>query len=175
MCLPHVQDPVKIFSRYAEKSTIQNTEQSYRNVKEYQEIWIPILKLESKLIAVKDRIPIVINNIPITFKGGQGIFELTQDFCDKRDLDFGYIPETDDNDMVKVVSHRRNYYKLPSGSYLCIMFLQELDEESKNKIGNKFMYEDKVVWSGHAETTKNCKYVKIESLSGGRQRSRKSV
>lgn len=161
MCLPHVQDPIKVFSRYAEKSSIRDTKRRYKTIKEYQQIWIPIIEMESTFNAVRDIIPIVINNISIKFGHRQGMFELYQDFCDKRDLDFGYIPE----------EHKGKYCRLLSGSYLCIMFPQDLNEESKNKIGSKFMYEEIDIWSGHAETTKIRKKVKTEKLQNGRQDS----
>lgn len=162
LCLPHVQDPIRTFSRYAEKSSIHDTVSRYASILEYQQIWIPIVEMEVTLNAVRDSLPIIINNIPIKFRNGQGMIELSEEFCDKRNLYFGYIQETDDNEMVAMVTDRKKYHNLPSGDFICIMMPQNLNNETKNKIGNDFLHEDEVLWTGHGLTTKICKYVDPE-------------
>ncbi|XP_063430014.1 3'-5' exoribonuclease HELZ2-like [Mytilus trossulus] len=164
-CLPHVQDPIKTFSRYAEKSSLPK----YKTIEDYKNIWLPIVEMESTFNAVDNGESVVINELPLKFKNAQGFFELDQEFCDKRDLEFGYIPEIDNDDRGLLISENKKYFLLPSGNFLCIMQAQDLDLETKQKIGNQVLHKDTYLWSGHAETTKICRYEKLEKEENGGQ------
>ncbi|CAC5361875.1 unnamed protein product [Mytilus coruscus] len=165
-CLPHVQDPIKTFLRYAEKSSLPK----YKTIEDYKNIWLPIVEMESTFTAVDNEESVVINELPLTFKNAQGFFELDQEFCDKRDLEFGYIPEVDNDETGLLVNENKTYFSLPSGNFLCIMQAQDLGLETKQKIGNPVLHKDTYLWSGHAETTKICRYEKIERGGNGGQR-----
>ncbi|CAC5356757.1 unnamed protein product [Mytilus coruscus] len=130
--------------------------------------------MESTFNAVHSEESVIINEVPLKFKNIQGMFELDQEFCDKRDLEFGYIPEVDDNEMGLLINENKTYFPLPSGNFLCIMKDQNLDWETKQKIGNQVLHNDTYLWSGHAETTKICKYQKLEQRrNGGQHRTTK--
>ncbi|CAG2233759.1 unnamed protein product [Mytilus edulis] len=165
-CLPHVQDPIKTFLRYAKKSSLTK----YKSIAAYRNIWLPIVEMESTFNAVQSDDSATINELPIRFKKCQGIFELDEEFCDKRDLHFGYIPEEDGNGTGLLINQNKEYFPLQSGNFLCIMKAQTLDGETKQKIGNQYLHKDTYLWSGHAETTKICKYQKLEQRRNGGQR-----
>ncbi|VDI51033.1 Hypothetical predicted protein [Mytilus galloprovincialis] len=169
-CLPHVQDPIKTFLRYAKKSSLTK----YKTIAAYRNIWLPIVEMESTYNALQSDDSATINELPIRFKKCQGIFELDEEFCDKRDLHFGYIPEEDGNGTGLLINQNKEYFPLQSGNFLCIMKAQTLDGETKQKIGNRVLHKDTYLWSGHAETTKICKYQKLEQRkNGGRRRTTK--
>ncbi|XP_076094312.1 3'-5' exoribonuclease HELZ2-like [Mytilus galloprovincialis] len=165
-CLPHVQDPIKTFLRYAKKSSLPK----YRNVDEYKNIWLPVVEMESTYNAVHGEESVIINEVPLVFKNNQGMFEFEEEFCEKRDLEFGYIPEVNDNEGGSLINENKTYFPLPSGNFLCIMKDQDLDLETKQMIGNQILHKDKYIWSAHAETTKICKYQKLEQRRNGCQR-----
>ncbi|XP_071173663.1 3'-5' exoribonuclease HELZ2-like [Mytilus edulis] len=165
-CLPHVQDPIKTFLRYAEKSSLPY----YKNIEDYKNIWLPIVEMESTFNAVDNEESVVINELSLKFKNTQGFFELDQEFCDKRDLEFGYIPEVDNDETGLLINENKTYFSLPSGNFLCIMQAQDLDLETTQKIGNQVLHKDTYLWNGHAETTKICRYEKLERGGNGGQR-----
>ncbi|CAG2233756.1 unnamed protein product [Mytilus edulis] len=75
-CLPHVQDPIKTFLRYAKSSSLPK----YRNIVDYMNIWLPIVEMESTYNAVHSEESVIINELPLKFKNNQGMFELDQEF-----------------------------------------------------------------------------------------------
>lgn len=113
-CLQHISDPVQCFEHYSSVKTSPK----YDSEKQYQQVWLPIIRMESVTAATKDP-PIVINNLPIKFEESGGYFPLMSNFCEERNINLNeMINELDygDNDPS---NHGRTKY-LPVSDYLCI-------------------------------------------------------
>ncbi|KAJ8303066.1 LOW QUALITY PROTEIN: hypothetical protein KUTeg_019462 [Tegillarca granosa] len=153
-CLEHTDDPVKTFVEY---STVR-TKQSYQSLKEYINIWLPIIKMESATNAVRNEDSVTINNIPIEFRGRQGKISNKRSFFNIRDIEFDAISidilKKDENENETEKKKTNSFVSMGSSDYVCIRCC--LPSTKKDKISPKIQGhpDSKIFWIGHGEFTK---------------------
>ncbi|KAI7808056.1 helicase with zinc finger domain 2 [Triplophysa rosa] len=67
ICLEHVKDPIKCFSKYASHSS----RNSYNTYMDYQATWAPICEMESVTSAVAENESIVLEDVPLKWETSQ--------------------------------------------------------------------------------------------------------
>ena len=145
ICLEHSKEPVACFAELATKFT----KNVYHSLEEYQDIWKPLISMESAQAAIRDGEPIIIHNVHISMHESNdafyGFFELTKQFCFSRHIKMLRNSKGEDED---------------SNDYLCL----RIPVKPGYKTGNQ--YRNRNVWMAHAvakfvsETTD--KAVKLE-------------
>ncbi|XP_023931638.1 helicase with zinc finger domain 2-like [Lingula anatina] len=92
LCVHHKENPIICFEDMASKAS----KERYRDIDEYQQIWRPILSMESAYEAVKSDESFYINNVKITWIQDEknnlpvykGQFSLGKEFCKQRHIFF---------------------------------------------------------------------------------------
>ena len=132
ICLEHSKEPVACFAEIATSFT----KKSYHSLEEYQEIWKPLISMESAQAAVKDGEPIIIHNVHISMHKSNdafyGFFELTKQFCFTRHIKMLRNSKGEDED---------------SNDYLCL----RIPIQKSDKTG--IQYRSPNVWMAHAVAT----------------------
>ena len=132
ICLEHSKEPVACFAELATKFT----KRAYHSLDDYQEIWKPLISMESAQAAVQDGEPIVIHNVRISMHKSNdafyGFFELTKRFCFSRHIKMLRNSKGEDED---------------SNDYLCL----RIPVETNDKTGIQYRYRN--VWMAHAVAT----------------------
>jgi len=86
ICIEHRLKPVKCFASIA----TQKTKQRYNDITEYQQIWIPILHMESATNAAASEDPVMCDHIPVKLEHRNrmllGHLELDAEFCRVRHI-----------------------------------------------------------------------------------------
>lgn len=86
LCIEHRLKPVKCFASVA----TQKTKQRYNDITEYQQIWIPILHMESATNAAASEDPVMCDHIPVKLEHRNrmllGHLELDAEFCRERHI-----------------------------------------------------------------------------------------
>ena len=132
ICLEHRKEPVACFAELATKFT----KRVYHSLEEYQEIWKPLISMESAQAAVQDGEPITIHNVRISMHKSNdafyGFIELTKQFCFLRHIKMLRNSKGEDED---------------SNDCLCL----RIPVESSDKTGIQYQYRN--VWMAHAVST----------------------
>ncbi|KAL5022258.1 hypothetical protein ScPMuIL_001413 [Solemya velum] len=116
-CLTHTEDPVKFLSRY---STL-GTKDRYDSVDDYLRRWFPLVHMEAATCAVGTEDSALINGVPVKFSGRSGQFVLSDDFCDKRAIEFGTL----NIESSRSVDKKEPRVKVATG-YLCIRAIRKI-------------------------------------------------
>lgn len=149
ICLQHARDPVNVLCEYATRTATER----YECCEEYIRIWVPILSMEIATLSVEDE-SYTITDLPITFSKRGGIFQLTNSFCEKRDISFtvhatDFLAYSDGEDIDKNAEMQPFY---ASGSdYLCIRCELRAEPQSKSNFVNGVISPRKRFWVGHAK------------------------
>ena len=132
ICLEHSKEPVACFAEIATSIT----KKTYHSLEEYQEIWKPLISMESAQAAAQDGEPIIIHNVRISMHKSNdafyGFFELTKEFCFMRHIKLLRNSKGEDED---------------SNDYLCL----RIPIEPSDKTG--IQYRCRNVWIAHAVAT----------------------
>ncbi|XP_073463467.1 3'-5' exoribonuclease HELZ2 [Aquarana catesbeiana] len=95
LCLEHTSRPIECFSKLANRAPLK----TYRNVKEYQNVWLPLCAMEAAECAVKEGASIILRDVPINWmrEGGskqsvglKGTFTLTPLLIKECDLEMDF-------------------------------------------------------------------------------------
>lgn len=95
-CLLHTSDPVAFLYHYSTKPTSDQ----YLNIQDYLECWLPLVRMEAAMSAVRNEESCYINNVPIKFKYGAktGKFSLSQTYCEFRNIVLAGTRSGDESD-----------------------------------------------------------------------------
>lgn len=149
ICLQHAREPVNVLCEYATK-TVQ---ESYECCDKYVSTWVPILSMEIATLSVEDE-SYTITDLPITFSKRGGSFQLTNSFCEIRDISFtvhatDFLAYSGEDDIEKNADIQPFYV---SGSdYLCIRCEFKTGPRSKSNFLNGAISPRKRFWVGHAK------------------------
>ncbi|XP_051986103.1 helicase with zinc finger domain 2-like [Xyrauchen texanus] len=75
ICLEHVKDPIKCFSKYA----LNSSRNSYNTYMHYQAIWKPMCEMESAFSAVAENESIVLKDVPLKWDSSRCSSEISQE------------------------------------------------------------------------------------------------
>lgn len=147
ICLQHAREPVNVLCEYATK-TVQ---ESYECCDKYVRIWVPILSMEIATLSVEDD-SYTITDLPITFSKRGGSFQLTNSFCEIRDISFtvhatDFLAYSGEEDIEK---NAEPFY-VSGSDYLCIRCELKGEPQSKSNFLNGAISPRKRLWVGHAK------------------------
>ena len=132
ICLEHSKEPVACFVEMATRCT-KNT---YHSLKEYQDLWKPLISMESVQAAVRDGDPIIIHNVRISMHRSTnavyGCFVLTKEFCKRRHIKIPKNSTGEDED------------KSDYNDYLCLRIPMEQSDQTG------IQHQCRKVWMAHA-------------------------
>lgn len=149
ICLQHAREPVNVLCEYATKTA----KERYDCCNEYVRIWVPILSMEIATLSVEDE-SYTITDLPIIFSKRGGSFQLTNTFCEIRDISFtvhatDFLAYSGEEDIEKNAEIQPFYV---SGSdYLCIRCELKPGPQSKSNFLNGAISPRKRFWIGHAK------------------------
>lgn len=149
ICMQHAREPVNVLCEYATKTA----KERYDCCNEYVRIWVPILSMEIATLSVEDE-SYTITDLPIIFSKRGGSFQLTNAFCEIRDISFtvhatDFLAYTGEEDIAKNAEIQPFYV---SGSdYLCIRCELKPVPQSKSNFLNGAISPRKRFWVGHAK------------------------
>ena len=134
-CLQHTDDPVLYLSLYSSKAT----RDSYRDVRTYLHIWLPILSMEAAKCVVRNEESFTLIEWPIQFKQDRtGTFALDENDCEMRKIEFSGLRYEDES---------RNEVTAPSYDWLCIKSGRCCSARNDEQCKASYF------WVGHAEVT----------------------
>ncbi|XP_071117015.1 3'-5' exoribonuclease HELZ2-like [Haliotis cracherodii] len=144
LCLTHLDDPVHTFAEYVMQPF---RHRKYRFIQEYQETWLPVVRMESATNSVGSEETIVIHNVKTLMRnyGHRLIGRLILDakFCDFRQIEIGGKGV----DRMAKMKGGESSFDLPSSDssldYLCIRHTPSDYDPSS-------MFSPASVWVGHA-------------------------
>ena len=136
ICLQHMNDSVHCFEQIASRCSKKERER-YENIKQYQDIWKPIICMEAITSTICDGESFVVNHVPVVLQEKNGHYEgsiqLPQDFCKYRDLNLVRTVIKDESEEEAV-------------DYLCLRCSLSFEAEQ--------LPHKKAVWMAHAKVTK---------------------
>ncbi|XP_046567929.1 LOW QUALITY PROTEIN: helicase with zinc finger domain 2-like [Haliotis rubra] len=144
LCLTHLEDPVHTFAEYV-MQPFRN--RHFRIIEEYQETWLPVVRMESALNSVGSKYTIVIDNVNTLIRNCNqrliGRLILDAKFCDFRQIEIGGKGV----DRMAKMKAGESPFKMPcndaSLDYLCLRHTpRDYDPSS--------MFSSASVWVGHA-------------------------
>ncbi|XP_061196373.1 helicase with zinc finger domain 2-like [Saccostrea echinata] len=160
ICMQHIRDPISNFAVHAER----HTKEKYESCKKYIETWIPILSMEVSTQTV-DGDPIIISDLPVTFKPHGGSFKLKSSYLKKRDIFFYTYP----TDMLssyegkkKKVEKERFY--MSGSDFLCVRCPLPFENGNMTNFGKGAICSSSSYWIAHAKCHDVFKSKKSEML-----------
>ncbi|KAM5134766.1 3'-5' exoribonuclease HELZ2 [Mantella aurantiaca] len=130
LCMEHTARPIECFSRIANRAPLK----TYRNLNDYQNVWLPLCAMEAVESAVKEGGSILLRDVPVKWKregsskqavGLKGTFTLTPQLIKECDLEVDF-----------------------QNCYLCVR-LEGLPAEETQNLSNLQSY----IWVAHGLTS----------------------
>lgn len=121
ICVEHNMKPVQCFAAVPSQSAVR---ERYTSSRQYQTLWLPLMRAEAAVSALTDSSSVVIRNAKITWteNGGLhcGVLKISMLFCSERQIKF--VKLTEAFKLTKTRMHNPEMKRQASSGYLCVQY-----------------------------------------------------
>ena len=160
VCTEHYREPVKCFASSDANKAIRSI---YRNVYQYQDLWLPVIAMESARGAVDNGITAIVHNVQISWqeqvvkneKSYVGYFKIGKSFCKERFI-HQIIIDKQQMDYDEYLSADHDSISVRCFGYICVRYsnfkIQAPDTDLP--LDRVVDLDQSVTWIGHCSALK---------------------
>ena len=172
VCTEHGSDPVNCFANRDAKSADRN---NYSSIKQYQDLWLPVLAMESAHGCVLDGVTAIVHNMNITWKEEKingkksyvGFFNIPHKFCKERFI-HQFLIDKQEVDLEDYLEVENESFTVRCFGYICVRYpnLQSKATNTNLPLDRAVDRDQPFTWVGHCTTNKATIIKKKHKLTG---------
>ena len=155
VCTEHGSDPVNCFANRDAKSADRN---NYPSIKQYQDLWLPVLAMESAHGCVLDGVTAIVHNVSISWneekingkKSSIGFFNISHNFCKERFI-HQFLIDKREVDFEDYLERENESFTVRCFGYICVRYpnLQSKATNTNLPLDRAMDRDQPFTWVGH--------------------------